>query len=120
METRFFVQFPGIRIPDLGHEHDLRRFAQAFRALPVAEPKRLQTEPESSDLYAALIGDRVAVVNHSPKPLTVTVRLDQPVPPGNQLVDVSTNRDVIDRMTPQRQSFVVSIDDWDLRTFVVK
>jgi hypothetical protein len=34
------------------------------------------------DLYAAMIGDRVAAINHSPKALTVTVTLDQSVPMG--------------------------------------
>jgi hypothetical protein len=104
--------------PVLGHEHDLRGFAQAFRALPLAVPEALSIEPVQPGLSAALYGDRIGVVNHAPNPVEARVTLRTPLPVGARLKDVSTGRIVVGLRDIERTVLHLSLDDWDLRTLV--
>jgi len=104
--------------PVLGHEHDLRGFAQAFRALPTVVPDALSIEPIRPGLSAARYGDRIGVVNHTPNPVDVRITLRTPLSDGARWVDVSTGRIVVGPRDSDRTVLHLSLDDWDLRTLV--
>jgi len=96
------------------HEHDLRAFARAFRALPMApgedasrhvqlvKPARIQptgtratgkpeapTAPEGEGLWARWFGDRLALCNFSPSEVTVRVTWPGALGEGQELVEAA-------------------------------
>ena len=60
-----------------GHEHDLRAFARAFRALPRGEGVDAADliDDDANGLWVRRFDDRVAVLNNTGGPRTVTLRL---------------------------------------------
>ncbi|MBM4081595.1 MAG: hypothetical protein FJ278_17965, partial [Planctomycetes bacterium] len=63
-----------------GWEHHLRRFAAAFRALPVAEPRPFKSKvavlsgpPADETLWVSWHGDRLAVINDHAAPRVVRI-----------------------------------------------
>jgi hypothetical protein len=114
------IVLTGWERPVLGHEHDLRRFSQAVRALPIASPKALRCSPDDPKVTAALYGDRVGIINDTRKPTTVGVTLDQPLGAGKQLRDVATGQVVIGKDDKNRSSFALETEDYDIRTLVIE
>ena len=49
------IVLTGWERPVLGHEHDLRRFCQAVRALPIVEPEPLASSPDGPGIAARLV-----------------------------------------------------------------
>jgi hypothetical protein len=105
--------------PVLGHEHDLRRFCQAMRALPIVEPKPLKTGTASPKITAGRYGDRIGVINHTPNATSVGVTLDKRIPKGKELRDVATGAVLIDATASERDAFVIETDGYDVRTLAV-
>jgi hypothetical protein len=110
----------GWQRPVMGHEHDLRRFCQAVRALPVGESKPLAVSPKDRKITASRFGDRIGVINDRPQPAAVSVTLDQPLPAGKQLRDVASGQVLIDKSTANRGAFVIDLEDYDVRTVVIE
>jgi len=124
------------------HEHDLRAFARAFRALPcmpgedgarfvvLASPRKVTaggmcalkkpqrpTEPEGAGLWTRWFGDRLAVCNFSPEPVAVRVTWPRPLPEGRRLVEVAAMQRLIDG-PEERPSIVLRMAPYRLRTVV--
>ncbi len=110
--------FTGWQRPTLGHEHDLRRFCQAVRALPAAEPRPLTTEPAHRRILAAWYGNRIGVIHDRPEPVAVRVHLDKPLDPGVQLRDAATDKIVIPPDGGERATFTLDVEAYDLRTLI--
>ena len=106
--------------PVMGHEHDIRRMAQAIRALPAVEPRHLLAEPVDERIVAGQYGDRIGVINATPEPVRVKVRLAAALKPGTRLVDVDGHRVAIDRDDAERAIFTVDLDAYDIRAFRVE
>jgi len=73
-----------------GHEHDLKRFARAFRAIPRgkgADALHL-VAGDKKDLWVREFGDRLAILNNSPRPREVTVRYPRALSPGHVVVEL--------------------------------
>ena len=110
----------GWQRPVLGHEHDLRQFAQAMRALPIAEPKPLKTAPAGPKISAARYGDRLGVINDQNEPVRLTITLDKPLAAGKRLCDVANGQILIDSDAPRRSSFRIDLLKYEVRTLVVR
>lgn len=106
--------------PVMGHEHGLRRFGQAMRALPVADPSPLQTSPASDRITAAWYDDRIGIINDTPDHVRVTVTLDRSLPDGKQLRDVATGHVPIPARARARDRFELDLEPYDLRTLVME
>ena len=105
--------------PVLGHEHDLRRFASSFRALPAVEPVPLKTSCENPKIFAGRFGNRIGIINDTDMPQTITVRLDKPLPVKNQLIDVSTGKILMGTDCKDRDAFTISAVGYDIHTLII-
>jgi len=114
------IVLTGWERPVLGHEHDLRRFCQAVRALPAEKPQPLATTPRDPKIVAARYGDRIGVINDTPKPTAVTVTLDKPIPAGKQLRDTATGKVVIAADATKRDTFTIETESYDVRTLLTE
>ena len=111
----------GWQRPVLGQEGGLRRFAQAFRALPIdADPRYLETEPDTTEIHAAWYGDRIGVVNQDLLPRSCIVVLDEALVPGIQLRDIVSGAVVLDAKNEERDRFPLHLDGYDLRTLLLE
>ena len=78
-----------------GHEHDLRAFARAYRAIPAVDPINFDgdiTPKPDETLYVKWFADRLAVVNDSDKEFAVSLRIPRALAAGEKLVDFANNR----------------------------
>jgi len=116
------MAFMGWERPILGHEHDLRRFCQAFRALPAVEPKPFdgKVEPSSETLWIRWFGDRLAVLNDAKQARKVVIRLARPIGANQRLRDVGTDRVVLPAPGGERRRFELHLEMFDLRALVLE
>ncbi len=72
-----------------GHEHDLRGFARAFRALPKCEgePAEAWIAGDAQGLWVRRFDDRLAILNTTGQPRTVVVQYAHMIPPGKDLIE---------------------------------
>jgi len=132
------IALTGWQRPVLGHEHDLRRFCQAFRALPAGEPRPFdgtveivtceardeanaaKDDPRTAGdtLWVRWFGDRLAIVNDAPVPRTARIRLRTPFPSGERLRDAATGAVFSPSASSDRPEFVIDLEMYDLRTLV--
>jgi hypothetical protein len=124
------------------HEHDLRPFARAFRALPAApgedaarhvrlvspatiEPSGTRasqkpgpsTAPEGDGLWARWFGDRLAVCNFSPQAVTVEVAWPGRLRRGRMLVEAA-KQSVLAEGAGQAPSLRLSLEPYEFQTVV--
>ncbi len=107
--------------PTLGHEHDLRKFAQAFRALPAVDPIDFPgavTPNLPEEVVARWYRDRLAVINDAPTPRTITLAFNPSFPAGEQLVDVVTGRTLIADDDEVRTSAAFTAEAFSLNVFI--
>lgn len=106
--------------PTLGHEADLRKFAQAYRSLPAVPPVAFDgtIEPAMNDVVARWHGDRLAVINDTNAARTITLHFASPVPMGRELIDVVTGRKLISAVQPERQHVSFAAEAYSLNTFL--
>lgn len=107
--------------PTLTHENDLRKFAQAFRALPVVDPVPFDgtVTPDSPDeVVARWYDDRLAVVNDASSARTITLSFTNPLPMGDELIDVVTSRKLISADQTERQNASFNAEAFSLNTFL--
>lgn len=106
--------------PTLGHEADLRKFAQAFRALPAVPPDPFQgtIEPTTEQIVARWYRNRLAVINDTNTTQTITLHFASPLPMGDELVDVVTGRKLISANQVQRQHVSFVAEAYSLNTFL--
>lgn len=106
--------------PTLGHEADLRKFAQAYRALPVIAPTAFSgtIEPAMTEVVARWYRDRLAVINDTSTSRTVTLHFASPLPMGYRLTDVVTGRDLISANQLERQNVSFGAEAYSLNTFL--
>ncbi len=116
------MAFMGWERPILGHEHDLRRFCQAFRALPAVEPRAFdgKVEPSSDTLWVRWFGERLAVLNDSKQACEAVIALKRPVEPAQQLRDVTTGHVLLPTPDGDRQTFKMHLEMFDLRALVLE
>ena len=94
-----------------GHEHDLRMFARAFRALPREEGT------DASDLvmngarglWVRLFGDRVAVLDTTGHPRTVKLRYAPELPPHKDLIEFGRYEVIVPRDAQARMGLAVEL-----------
>lgn len=101
----------------LGNEHALRRFAQAYRALPTvpAAPFPGTVSPAEETIWVRMFGDVIAVVNDHANARTVTLTFSQPVAPGEELYDVGEGHVYIGAESSNRTQVTLSMEPWSLR-----
>jgi hypothetical protein len=83
----------GWEMPVLGQENRMRKFATAFRALPVVTPTTFggTVTPTQAEVVARWYDDRLAVINDTNSAKTITLDFSgDPLPSGKQLVNVVT------------------------------
>lgn len=123
-----------------GHEHDLRRFARAFRAIPKGEPKEFDgsvqvlsdgprlspdqvpehyTKPEMDVLWAAWYGDRLAIVNDAFCSREVKVKLKAPLAKGRRVFEHGSERVVYTAASDGPAEFALSLRPFDLKVLSV-
>jgi len=115
------ITWLGWNRPTLGHENDLRKFAQAFRALPVVDPVPFNgtITPDSPDeVVARWYDDRLAVVNDTSSARTITLSFTSPLPMGEELIDVVTGRKLITTDQAERQNASFNAEAFSLNTFL--
>jgi hypothetical protein len=79
------ITWLGWNRPTIGHEAELRKFAQAFRALPVVDPLPFVRSIGPAEVVARWHSNRLAVISDSP---ARTITLRNAIPAGGTLVDV--------------------------------
>jgi PKD repeat protein len=114
------ITWLGWNRPTLGHEADLRKFAQAFRALPAVSPTSFNgtIDPSMNEVVARWYDDRLAVINDTNAARTLTLNLAQPVPAGYELADVVNGRKLITASQSERQHLSFSAEAYSLTTFL--
>ncbi len=92
--------------PTLGHEAELRKFAQAYRALPAVEPVAFDgtLTPTATGIVARWHRNRLAVINDTSTARTITLRFATPIPPGEELTNVVTGAKLIAADQGERQT----------------
>ncbi|MDH7568455.1 MAG: hypothetical protein QHJ73_02545 [Armatimonadota bacterium] len=115
-----------------GREHDWRRFARAFRALPAVAPSPFdgtawladaprnagKPAPLPADLLVRRYGDRVGVIHDSPTPRRLELKPARRLQPGERWVDVATGL-TLARATDPAETLVLDLDAFDLRVLAV-
>ncbi len=107
--------------PTLGHEADIRKFAQAFRALPTVTPTPFDgtTSPSLPDeIVVRWYRDRLAVINDSPTARSITLNFTGPVPAGQTLKDVVTGRLLMSATNPERTTASFPAEAYSLNVFL--
>ncbi len=106
--------------PTLGHEADIRKFAQAFRALPAVAPAPLggTVSPDSPEVVARWYDDRLAVINDTPVGQTISLHLHLPLPVGAELTDVVTGRKLLTINQPDRRNLNFFAEAFSLNAFL--
>ena len=100
---------------------ELRQFARAWRGLPAVAPEpfdgRCRPRPDER-LWIRWFGDRLAVLNDSPQPRTVSLTL--PSRKGRRVYDLATCRVVGKRgWLTRRLRATLRLRPYDLRTLVI-
>lgn len=114
------ITWLGWNRPTLGHEADIRKFAQAFRALPAVTPVPFDgtIEPALNEVVARWHGDRLAVINDTGSARTITLHFAQPVPSGYELTDVVSGRKLVTASQAERQHLSFAAEAYSLTTFL--
>jgi len=103
--------------PTLGHEHDLRAFAAAMRALPVVKPEPLEVVDGGKGVTAGWYGDRLGAINATDRARRVTIRLDKPLAAGVWLRDATIGAEVAYDAISRRE-VILEMEPWSLRTLI--
>jgi len=108
--------------PTLGHEAELRKFSQAFRALPAVPPTAFNgaIEPAMPEVVARWYRDRLAVINDTNTARTITLHFNNPVPVGDEIVDVVTGKKLISATQMERQHVSFNAEAFSLNTFIYR
>ncbi|HPO71306.1 MAG TPA: hypothetical protein PLJ31_00975 [Armatimonadota bacterium] len=115
-----------------GREHDWRRFARAYRALPAVEPApfagqvALVTAGGTPDPKAALpedllvrnYGVRIGIINDSPQPRRIELCPRRAPVPGERWVDLATGI-TLARGNGQPGAFQLELEPYDLRVLAI-
>lgn len=106
--------------PTLGHESDLRKFAQAFRALPAVPSVAFAgtISPAIEQVVARWYDDRLAVINDTNTARVIALQFAAPVPAGEELIDVVTGRKLVSATQSERQNVSFSAEAFSLNTFL--
>jgi hypothetical protein len=103
-----------------GIDVELRRFARAYRALPAVAPKPFNgqcTPAADKRLWIRWFGDRLAVVNDSPRPRRITLTLAGQ--PGKTVYDFADRRTLATASAAGGLRCTLELDPFDLRTLTV-
>ena len=106
--------------PMLGHESELRKFAQAYRALPKADAVALDgtINPVLPEIVARWHGNRLAVINDTATARTISLHFTTAVPAGEELTDVVTGRKLMTAGQGDRQNISFFAEAYSLNTFL--
>ncbi len=106
--------------PTLGHESELRKFAQAFRALPAVDPVAFDgtVDPAMDEVVARWHDDRLAVINDTDTARTITLHFAEPVPAGDAITDVVTGGKLMSATQLERQHVSLDAEAYSLNTFL--
>lgn len=134
------VVFMGWERAVSGHEHDLRRFARAFRAIPRVEPKDFDGEikvvsegpqvpeselpegykkPEADVLWAKWYGDRLVIANDAFCSRKVCLSLSRPLKQGEAVLDHGSGQSVHVAEKPGQAKLELDLRPFDLRVLSV-
>ncbi len=104
----------------LGHEQRMRKFAQAYRALPAADPVPFDgtIDPALPEVVARWHANRLAVINDTSVPRTITLNFAQPVPAGDELRNVVTGELLVSASQSERQNVSFEAEAFSLNTFL--
>lgn len=116
------VTLTGWNRATLAQENRLRRFAQAYRALPMTSPAPFNgtVQPALDAVWVRTFGERIAVVNDDGNARTVQLTFSQPLPPGAELIDVGEGHVYIGAGDAQRTTAGIPVEPWSLRTLEVR
>lgn len=134
------IAFMGWQRACAGHEHDIRRFARAFRSIPKADPRefdgKIETlengpqvgpndlpegyrKPEHDVLWAAWFGDRLAVINDAFCSRRVRLSLARPALKGERLVEHGSGRTLYTATADGSVEVTLDLRPFDLQVFSV-
>lgn len=134
------IAFMGWERACAGHEHDMRRFSRAYRAVPVAEPEEFTgkievlsngpqvpvdklpqgyVKPEMDVLWAKWFGGRLAVVNDAFCGHEVRVALDRPLKKGQALVEYGSGNIVYRASADGKPTLTLSLHPFDIQVLGV-
>lgn len=114
------ITWLGWNRPILGHENELRKFAQAFRSLPATDAVAIDgtIEPAMSGVEARWHGNRLAVINDTSAARTVQLHFTDPFPTGQTLTDVVSGRAVLTGSQTDRRNVTVDVEAYGLVTLL--
>ncbi len=94
-----------------GHEHDLRAFARAFRALPRGEgtPAESFVQGDAKDLRIRQFGNRLAIINTTSEPRNVKVRYAPLLAKNKDLIEFGRYEVIVPKSTEPRSDLAVEI-----------
>jgi hypothetical protein len=115
-----------------GREHDWRRFARAYRALPAVEPAPFAgkatlvpsggtpapTAPLPDDLLVRNYGRRIGIINDSAQARRIELRPRRAPMPGERWVDLATGL-TLARGNGQPGVFQLELEPYDLRVLAI-
>lgn len=134
------VVFMGWERAVAGHEHDLRRFARAFRAIPRGEPRdfdgqvevlsegpqvadeklpRGYAKPEPDVLWVRWFGERLVVVNDAFCSRQIKLRLRRPLKKGERIFEHGGQRTIDTALTDGLAEVVLNLSPFDLRVLSI-
>ena len=98
---------------------ELRKFAQAFRALPAVDPIPFSgtIDPVMDEVVARWHSNRLAVINDTSTSRTITLHFDAPVPAAEELTDVVTGRKLVSADQTERQHVSLEAQAYSLNVF---
>lgn len=94
-----------------GHEHDLRMFSRAFRALPVGEGQDATAliQGDAHGLWVRRFSSRIAVLNNTGRPRTVKLRYAPELPAGSDLVEFGASEIIVAQAATARTNLPVEL-----------
>ena len=73
--------------------------------------------PSTSGIVARWYGEALAVINDTASSQSISLHFNQPLPPGKELTDVVTGRQILTAGQANRQDFSFTVEAYSLNTF---
>lgn len=114
----FYNWYPGT----IGHEIELRRFIRSYRGLPAVAAKEFEGEvmPRDPKLVARWFGNKLAIINDSPKARTVRLTFPRVLSFGTRITNLGTGQELAKFAGKTKTRVEVELEGWDLVTLEVK
>lgn len=134
------IAFMGWERACAGHEHDIRRFARAFRAIPKGDPSDFRgkldvlsngpqvpedelpygyKKPEPDVLQAAWYGDKLTIINDTFCSRQLRVTLDRPIKKGESVIEHGSGNVIYTATADGIAQFTMNMSPFDLQVLSI-